>query len=324
MLFKKVDDKSNQIQKLEELLLKTTAANKKDVIIKDLNKLNQKIKSENEIAYYLDFDLKKNKNIILLHDVDLSHNGRSAHIDHILITRLGVELINSFTSAGIVTISDGGSTTVFADNQTNSLPNPLEEIVRASRVFKDLVKSSGIFSMRISLLGGIKVEHKIIVDTTTVLSSHKLPKGFERSDCFISKRNIEIDKMSIVNIFKATSTIYSIEKAYDLAQFLKQSHSPKEFTYTPDFKEVAASKNTTGLSSARAKPTANQKSNHSNSSYVSKFSKPSSNSKSPKPCPRCGQGTLVERKPKTIKAKEKYGDKGFLGCSRYPKCRYKE
>jgi ssDNA-binding Zn-finger/Zn-ribbon topoisomerase 1 len=41
-------------------------------------------------------------------------------------------------------------------------------------------------------------------------------------------------------------------------------------------------------------------------------------------CPRCKEGYLVQRELKNNKFKDKYQSKDFLGCSRYPKCRYSE
>jgi Holliday junction resolvase-like predicted endonuclease len=41
-------------------------------------------------------------------------------------------------------------------------------------------------------------------------------------------------------------------------------------------------------------------------------------------CPRCGHGFLIKRERKNSKYHDKYANNEFLGCSRYPKCRYSE
>jgi len=86
MLLKSADDKSKQIQQLEDLLIVAPTA-KKTLIEKELRNVKAGIKGEQEAAYLINFDLEKSQNTVVIHDLRLDIGGRVAQIDHLLIHR---------------------------------------------------------------------------------------------------------------------------------------------------------------------------------------------------------------------------------------------
>ena len=108
MIFKKIDDKSKQIETLEDLYSRSKSEAQKKLIGSDLKKVKSGYEAEKENAYYLDFELEKNKNLILIHDIRLEHEGRTAQFDHILISRFGIELLETKSSKGVMTINKDG------------------------------------------------------------------------------------------------------------------------------------------------------------------------------------------------------------------------
>ena len=59
MIFKNIDDKSSQIQTLEDLLARSTSDSQKRLIDADLKRLKSGIEAEKENVYYLNFEFKK-------------------------------------------------------------------------------------------------------------------------------------------------------------------------------------------------------------------------------------------------------------------------
>ena len=107
-------------------------------------------------------------------------------------------------------------------------------------------------------------------------------------------------KIGIFNAVKLLSKLYDIDKAKEIAQVLIDAHMPVEFDYTKKFrikKEEVIDK------------TPEPKVQTENTERL---------------CPRCSEGKLVVKKIKSKKAQEKYNSEEFIGCSRYPKCRYTE
>jgi len=301
MIFKNIDDKSKQIQTLEDLLSRSKSDAQKKLIEIDLKKVKSGYEAEKENAYYLDFKLEKNKNIILLHDIRLEHDGRTAQFDHLLISRFGIELLETKSSKGTMTINDDGSLDLKNGRYTNTFPNPLEQSKRHAAVLKEFIAASELLSKRIDIFGGIDISNRVLINPKTTLTNSKLPEGFERADSFISNRNKEIDNIGIFKAVGLFSKCYNIDKAKEIAQMIVDAHKPVEFDYTKKFKikkekqveEIISDKTVQDDEEARF-------------------------------CPRCKEGRLIVKQVKSQKAKEKYGHDEFVGCSRYPKCRYTE
>ena len=302
MIFKNIDDKSKQIETLEYLLSKSTSAAQQKLIEIDLKKLKSGIEAEQENAYYLNFEFEKSKHLILLHDVRLEHEGRTAQFDHLLISRFGIELLETKSSTGEMTISEDGSINLKNGKYTNTFPNPLEQSRRHGVVLRDFIDSKDLLSKRIDIFGGIEITSKVLINPKTTLTNKTLPDGFERADSFVSKRRKEIDNLGILKVLSTVSKGYSIDKAKEIAQMLVDAHTPVDFDYTMKFK---------------MKKEIVQK-----EPKVIEQKLPLE--KDVKICPRCNEGELVVRKVKSKKAQEKYNNDEFIGCNRYPKCRYTE
>ena len=302
MIFKNIDDKSKQIETLEDLLSRSTSAAQKKLIETDLKKLKSGIEAEQENAYYLNFEFEKSKHLILLHDVRLEHDGRTAQFDHLLISRFGIELLETKSSTGEMTINEDGSINLKNGKYTNTFLNPLEQSRRHGAVLRDFIDSKDLLSKRIDIFGGIEITSKVLINPKTTLTNKTLPDGFERADSFVSKRRKEIDNLGILKLLSTVSKGYSIDKAKEIAQLLVNAHTPVDFDYTMKFKM--------------------KKEIVQEEPKVIEQKPPLENDV--KMCPRCNEGKLLVKKIKSKKAQEKYNNHEFIGCNRYPKCRYTE
>ena len=236
MIFKNIDDKSQQIKTLEELLSRSNSEAQKKLISTDLKKVKAGIEAEKENAYYLDFEFDKSKNVILLHDIRLEYDGRTAQFDHLLISRFGIELLETKSSKGTMTINNDGSLNLINGKYTNTYPNPLEQSKRHAMVLKDFIGSSELFSKRVEIFGGVDITSTVLINPKTTLTNTELPNGFERADSFISKRKHEIDNISFFKAVGMISTSYNIDKAKEMAQMLVDAHKPVEFDYAMEYK----------------------------------------------------------------------------------------
>ena len=304
MIFKNIDDKSKQIQTLNNLLSRSKSEAQKRLIGADLKRVESGYEAEKENAYYLDFEFEKSKNIILLHDLRLEHDGKTAQFDHILISRFGIELLETKSSKGTITINEDGSLNLKNGKYINTYPNPLEQSKRHASVLKDFIIANELVSKRIYMFGGIDISSKVLINPKTTLTNSELPEGFERADSFVSNRRKDIDDTGFFKAVAIISTGYNIDKAKEIAQMLVNAHKPIEFDYTKKFKIAKDTPIKEDISNAiESSPDIEIK--HSEDI-----------------CPRCKEGKLLLRKTKSKKAKEKYENGEFIGCSRYPKCRY--
>lgn len=298
MILKHIDDKSKQLETLRGLLVNSKSETQKKLINADLKRVESGYQAEKENAYYLDFVFEKSKNVLLLHDIRLEHNGRVAQFDHILISRFGIELLETKSAKGTMTINSDGSLTLKNNKYVNTYPNPLEQSKRHALVLKEFIDSHELLSKRVDIFGGIEISSKVLIHPKTNITNKKLPDGFERGDSFVSNRNKELENVSFFKAITLISKAYNIDKAKEIAQLLIDAHSPVEFDYAKKFK-LKKEDVYTGEDVADMKiQNAQQR------------------------CPKCNEGVLVLREAKSKQAKEKYEKNSFWGCSRYPACRY--
>ncbi|MFA6195328.1 MAG: NERD domain-containing protein [Sulfurimonas sp.] len=307
MIFKNIDDKTHQIQILKELLEQSKSEAQKKLITADLKRMISGYDAETQNAYYLNFAFEKSKNVILLHDIRLEYEGRTAQFDHILISRLGIELLETKSAKGSLSINADGSLVIINGKFTNTYPNPLEQSKRHALVLREFIDAKTLFSKRIALFGGIHITNKVLIHPQTNITNSKLPDDFERGDSFVSNRSKDIDNISVFKAISLLGKAFDIDKAKELAQLLLDAHMPVEFDYRKKFK-ISKNDSTDLMDETPVAPiVVDEQSQEENSSKI---------------CPRCKEGELVSRKVKSAEAKEKYGYDEFIGCSRYPKCKY--
>ena len=300
MIFKKIDDKSQEISILKNLLKESNSEKQKALIQKDLTALENGYKAEKENAYYLDFHFESRDNLMLLHDIRIEHKGRTAQFDHILIAPLGITILESKSFQGELTIKDDNSLVVKYGKYTKTFPNPVEQNIRHEKVLYDFIHDALEIPARFKLMGGIPIDNKVLIHPNTTVTNNHLPKGFERSDAFATRRNQDIDKMGVTKTLLSTVTFVTKDFAKEIADALIKAHTPVKFDYTIKYR-------VSQKDAQRPQQPATQK-----------------ESTEEKICPRCKEGKLVKRKRKSKKFGTQYASDEFYGCNKFPKCRYTE
>lgn len=235
MLYKSIDDKRKEIALLNNLLKSCKNQKQKPLILKDLTLLKNGYEAEKNNAYYLDFAFKNSKHVLLLHDIRIEYNSRVAQIDHLLINRFGVEILESKSFTGKLTINLDGSLTVNYGKYTKTFPNPIEQNNRHEKVLAELINDKINLPSNISFFGGISISSKVLIHPETMVANKKLPEGYERADSFTTNRNKEIDNMGTISVFKTAGKFMTIEKAKEIADFLIKNHKPTKIDYAKKY-----------------------------------------------------------------------------------------
>lgn len=303
MIFKQIDDKSKEIYTLKNLLKLSGSEAQKKLIVQDLKTLENGYQAEKDNAYYLDFAFGDGERNILLHDIRIEHKGMVAQFDHILITRIGIILLESKSFTGSLTINNDNSMTVtYGKSVVKTFPNPIEQNNRHMKVLNEFIKDNLEMSARFKLMGGVRIDSKVLIHPNTTITNDNLPEGFERSDSFATKRFNEVEAMSVAKVFGAVSTVLLREQTKALSELLVAHHKPIQFDYTKKYR-----------TSNHIQEQQTERSDSVERKVVEV---------EVKKCPRCEEGTLVKRKRKSTKYADKYKSDEFYGCSRFPKCKY--
>jgi len=234
MLFKDIDSKTEEIKQLKNLLNLSKNPKQQALIKADLARVKNGYRAEKDNAYYLDFRFKDNAHNILLHDIRIEHEGKVAQIDHIIVNRFGIEVLESKSFTGTLTINGDGSLDVAYGNKIQTFPNPIEQNNRHIKILSDYIKAHIELPSNLKLFG-IPTSSTVLINPKTTIANHTLPKGFERADSFSTKRNEAIDKMGAVAVFKSIGCIMKIDRAKEIAEFLVKHHRPKTYNYTKKY-----------------------------------------------------------------------------------------
>jgi len=233
MVLKNIDSKEDDINILKELYQKSSSNKQKELILKELKKVEIGYKNEKDNAYYLNF--YDNDRFILLHDIRLEYNGKVAQIDHILITLIDIVVLESKSFKGVLTINSDGSLTVNYTKFKKTFPNPVEQTKRHAKLLKEFLEDKLDLPLRHKLLGGLPISYKVLIHPQTTITNQTLPEDFARSDSFFTKRREEIDKLDTLTILKKTSTLINEDLRKKIASLLISSHKPISIDYRKKF-----------------------------------------------------------------------------------------
>lgn len=237
------NETQKQIDLLNDLLKKSNSNAQINLIKSDLTKLKNGYISEKDNAYLLDFELKDSKNIVVLHDVRIEHNDRVAQIDHILISRLEVIVLESKSFSGNLTIKEDGSLLVVYGKNKTTYPNPIEQVRRHVKVLQNLINDKFNLQTNTKLFGGLTFDLKVLINPKTTITNRKLPNGFERADSYLTKRGKDIDNMSTIKVLSMAPKIMTIDKVKELGEFLIQNNKPKSYDYKNKYRIKTSQKN---------------------------------------------------------------------------------
>jgi hypothetical protein len=234
MLFKDIDSKTKEISQLKNLLKLSQNPKQQALIQTDLARLENGYKAEKDNAYYLDFGFKNTPNNILLHDIRIEHKGMVAQIDHIIINRAGIEVLESKSFTGTLTIKGDGSLDVEYGKKIKTFPNPIEQNNRHAKILSDYITEKMDLPANIKLLG-LSISSTVLINPNTTITNNSLPKGFERADSFVTHRDKELNTMGVMTVFKKVSTMMTLDRIKEIANFLVKHHKPKIHDYSKKY-----------------------------------------------------------------------------------------
>ncbi len=183
---------------------------------------NKCSKSVVENSKYLDEKLQNSKKALLLHNVTIHHQGEEVTIDHILISRMGIEILKSknFENQEILI---GGDNALIIDSRHYS--NPLETVNKEKIILENFLKENLPFTSNNFwfMEKKIAIEATVIFSTGSHIVNEKLPNGFDRVEDYLNNREKRISKVSRINAFKVLANMLSAQSINDIASLLSSN-----------------------------------------------------------------------------------------------------
>ena len=238
MLLKSADDKSKQIQQLEDLLAVAPTA-KKNMIEQELRNVRAGIKGEQEAAYLINFDMEKSQNTVIIHDLRLEVDGRVAQIDHLLIHRtLNVFVLETkHLHAGMRITETGefeswnafkkcyeGMASPFAQNERH-IAVLKDALARIDMPSKMGLRLAPVYHSYVLVSPKSRIDRPKKYDTSHVIKADILGKTID--DTF--------EKAGVLDVFGGLARFMSTEALIKAGQTLLRMHRPASVDYAARF-----------------------------------------------------------------------------------------
>ena len=291
MLIKHKDDCQEQIDYLSDLLERDFPEEKKSLIERELKNLYSGKKGEETSSYYLDFDFKKNKNWVLIHDLRIEHDGDVAQIDHLLIGKmLDIYVIESKNFNCGVSISEEGDFSYFYKNRPYAIPSPISQNARHIRLLDRYLTDNGLLPKRLGMTIKPNYRNIVLISPKSRLTKPKTGtydcSCVMKADKFLERFKDDMNDDALGTMINITK-VMSQQNLYMFAEKLVLAHKPIKVDYLAKF----------GLENDRdVEDKAGEYNNVS--------------------CPKCGK-EMVKR---VAKQGKKAGSE-FFGCVDFPKCK---
>ncbi len=242
MLIKAADDKSKRLDLLEALQFSPVLEKwHKEKLSKELKDLKIGLKGEAEAAYYINAHYADDPNFAVLHDLRIVVDGEVAQIDHLLLGRVCVYLLETKNFKGDIAINGYGEFSVsYANGNKYEIPSPLEQSRRHEKVLLKLLRRLNIPSANGKPL---EVRHVVLVhpnssiqrpdsqqfDTSNVIRADSLRSWHDR----VQERDIGLLKATL---YLPQILSRSSDNVREWAQQLARQHRPMSLLdYLPSY-----------------------------------------------------------------------------------------
>ena len=197
------------------------------------------LSAEKQMAYYLQREFKDDENVLILNGIRLESDGDSTQIDHLIMHRYGMVIVESKSVYGTVEINDHGEW--HRAGSDIGMPSPIEQAKRQATFLKKYLGKSklkpaqGVFEslFRDATYEDINVEVLIAISDTGIINRSK-----NTSDDKIYKADMITGKIKeLIRYYKDNESPFNFdsksapmtlnaEDRKKIADFLVKSHNP--------------------------------------------------------------------------------------------------
>jgi len=226
VILKPVDNKEPIIKTLQALLKHPKIyPGKKEQIRKELYKLKAGWKNEREAAYYIDSYLKDSDRTIVLHDLRLKVGDYSVQIDHLLLHRSSIVILESKFFSSRLVYDKLNDAFLIKDSRGNlkGIPDPRKQAERQALELRRIIKH-----LKLESYLAVNIDYFVLVSPKTVFSG-KMPKGIIKADQIKEKLDSRVDEMSLFEGLKRTFQYFfktDKEGLINAGKVLLQYHRP--------------------------------------------------------------------------------------------------
>lgn len=198
--------------------------------------MRQGIKGEKDAACYINADYRDDPDCAVLHDLRIVEEGEVAQIDHLLIRRASMILLETKNFTGNVRINAQGEFSVlYSSGKRMGIASPLEQSRRHEKILRKLLDRLGI---KARLGASIPMQHLVLFHPQTILQRPD-SKAFDTSrvikaDQLRTWLNRFVKSMSFLDAVNPLK-LRSVGTVREWAEKIKRQHRPQNPLELPPF-----------------------------------------------------------------------------------------
>jgi hypothetical protein len=226
MIFKAKDTIEGQLHELELALQRRLPDRDRRRLEKELAQRRAGLKGEEEAAYHINFHLDNQPNWAVIHDLRIEWKGRTAQIDHLLISRLlEIYVVETKGFHTKVRYANGGWERLNF-NHWEGIPCPVAQNERHIAVLKELINDLRLGPTRLGMSMPPSFYNIVVVQPScSVIGKYKGDARIWRLDTLI--RKVCDDNSGMLNVVKVISEATLRRFATKLAAYHKPGPKPK-------------------------------------------------------------------------------------------------
>lgn len=268
--------------------------------------------AEKQMAFYLKRAFGKTKDIFVLNDLRIVHEGDAAQIDHLLVTRYGLFIVESKSVHGTVAFNEHGEwMRVYGNGDKQGMPSPVKQAEEQGKIVRSFLISNRekllgkvLFGMKQRGFSYCPIKVRVAISDTGVIERGCKEPNVQKAQVIADSIADELKKLkfacSPLALFSTDIPWeMELEEFRKVANFLRIADRPLEQENPLENKVVDASHLIPAVS-VPISPSAPVE--------LPVFKVGDS-------CPTCKNGQLVHKNGVR-------GRSDFLGCTNYPKCRF--
>jgi hypothetical protein len=238
MILMQKDDASPLLAELEKLSsMPGLRPKQREQIQYELWMMRAGAKGEKQAAYHIDFDWKKTKNYVVIHDLRIEHQGRVAQIDHLILNRfLDFHVIESKNFGQEVRISDAGEWETKTRDGWNGIASPVEQNRRHIDVLEAFVRDHQLAPKRLGMT--LKTQFRNWVLVSPECSLRRNNKEWDqvlKMDMFGTEFFKRVDAVGVLAVFASFTRFVGVKTIEEIGQKLIAAHKPARFNFAAKF-----------------------------------------------------------------------------------------
>lgn len=293
------------------------------------------LKAEKEMAYYLNTCFAQNRELMVFNNLQFEHEGRSAQVDHLVLSRWSAYFIETKSVSQKVNINPQGQWARVYGRRYANFESPLEQSRRHEIILFDLLASrlpefmGKMLGIQLTFRTVIDTHHLVAVSVGAVMQGrgrktvapHLRP--LDQIPSLITENHQAVRSSLLGSAFaemldgktRKRQPAFSEKELEGCCQILLQadaSQTPleKAHAFIESLPQQAAA-----LRDEEPEPEA-QAPGESDGSQLPQPLAADAAVSAPPPCPRCGSPMAL----RTASRGDRAG-RQFFGCTKYPKCR---